>query len=129
MVKAVGYKQIVKHINEFPSALPTIREVSCIGDTRYNPDLPPTNNIAEFAKRPIRHAFAVYLKNTTPSLLPTHYYIFDNMKDAKAAHAQCMKQWIDTQLEPFRQKVKKGRSLTLKQIEYCKKIQDLLPED
>lgn len=124
-----AYKQIIKHFNEFPSALTRIQQVNTLGQTKYDPNLPPVTTIEEMEKRPTRFSFSVYLKNTSVSALPSHFYVFDDKKSAEKAYKHCMRQWIDEQLEPYRELVKKGKSLSMTQIERCREIQELLPED
>lgn len=122
-----AYKQTIEHINQSPTKLRGIDSITHIVETRYNSNLPKTNDQEEFLKRPIRYTFRIDLKSKIAQ--PAHIYIYDNKQDAENAYKFHMRNWIDEQIEPFRKLVKHGNTLTIKQIEKCKRIQALLPED
>lgn len=126
----VEYKQSKEHENELPDKFFKIIQITDLIPTRYNNSLPKTDKHDEFMKRPIRHAFSIFARETKEDRLATvHLYIFDNERVAKEEYKKAMRTWIDEQLEPYRKLVNKGKALTPFQIEKCQAIQDLLPED
>jgi len=128
----IAYKQEIEHINENPldfSNIKRIAQVTKLHSTYYNKNLPKTSDIEEFLKRNKRYTFTVFNKNVNPWALPYHVYIYDNEEIATIQYKKVMCEWINQQLQPYRKLVKKGCTLTSQQIEKCKQIQDLLPED
>lgn len=126
----VEYKQSTEYINKLPDKFFKIYNVTNLSTTRYNPTLPKTSDIDEFLKRPVRYTFSVFARDNKEDRLPSQkLYLYDNEKIAQTAYKKVMKVWIDDQIEPYRKLVSKGKELTSYQIEKCKAIQELLPED
>lgn len=127
MVKQL-YKQVIEHIDEFPSGFFNFDYITPINETRENNNLCKTDSIENFMKRKPRFEFYVYLKNKSVEALPTHRFIYSKKSNAEKAYKACMKQWIDEQIEPYRKIVESGKSLTIAQMEKCEKIQNLLKD-
>lgn len=126
----VAYKQEKEHTNEEPGKFFRINNITGFTTTRYNNALPKTDNPEEFLKRPIRYCFSVFAREDKLDRLPSHHlYFFDNEEFGKTAYKKVMATWIDEQIEPYRKLIEKGKTLSLAQMQKCKNIQDLLPED
>lgn len=128
MVKQ-GYKQTLQYINEMPTELPRLSNVTDLLECRYNPDLPKTNNVEEFMQRPLRYAFRMVTKSNTVSAPIQYYCIFDKKEDAQQNHKKCMQKLVNDLIEPYRKKSEKGIKLTEHELEYCKKVQARLKEE
>lgn len=122
----VAWKQVLDHVNEFPSGLSNIDKVQDIIKTYSNDSLPKTDNIEEFLQRKPRYEFNVFIK-LNKYRKPAHHFIFDNEEDAKKAHRKCMCIMINELIEPYRKLVAAGKKLTEQQLAECEKIQNLLP--
>lgn len=120
----IAWKQVIEHVNEFPSNLSGIDKVQTVIATYYDKTLPKTNDINEFLKRKCRYEFNVFLK-IKQYRYPAHHFIFDKKEDAEKAREYCLNTMINELIEPYRQIVKSGKKLTKKQIEECEKIQNL----
>lgn len=130
MVKRVAYKQVIEHVNEkSPLALTRFESITPLNSTRYNPDLPKTDDINEFLKRKLRYEFKIYLKSQGVTALPLHRFIFDSKALADKMYSYYMRAWIDEQIEPYRKLVKKGKTLTPAQLQKCEEIQNLYKDD
>lgn len=122
----VAWKQVLEHVNEFPSGLSSIDKVQPVIKTYYNKDLPKTDNPEEFLKRIPRYEFHVFTK-LGKYRKPAHRFIFDKEEDAKKAYKKCMCLMINQLLDPYREIVASGKTLTEQQLKECEKIQNLLP--
>lgn len=129
MMKKAAYKQVIEHINEDEVNLDKFKigKVSDVILSYYNKDLPKTSDVNEFTKRKQRYSFYILLLGNYA--LPIHTFYFDKKEDADKAYKKYMGKLIDQRLEKYRTKVEKGYSLTLDEIQKCKEIQALLPED
>jgi len=128
-MKKVAYKQTIEHINQefnIPKNY-KIGKVSDICKSYYNPDLPKTNNLEEFYKRAPRYSFTVYLRGSIT--LPCHTFLFNTEQSAKNMHKKYLARYIDQELEKYRKRVNSGKKLSISEIDKCKEIQALLPED
>ena len=128
MVKQL-YKSVINHKNEFPSDFSSFDKITDVIETRAYSDLPKTDSIDEFLKRKPKYSFIIYPKRTSVSAIPAHEFVYDDKAEANKAHKHCILRWIDQQLEPYREKVKKGQNLTLYEMDKCEKIQNLLKDD
>lgn len=124
-----GYKQTLQYINEMPTNIPKLSQVTDLLECRYNPDLPKTDNVEEFMKRPLRYAFRMITKATDVSAPLQYYCIFDKKDIAQQNHKKCMEKLINDLIEPYQKKNAKGIKLTERELEYCKNVQARLKED
>lgn len=97
----------IEYTNDIPDTLPKIKTVSDIFECRYNKDLPKTDNVEEFLKRPIRYAFVFQGRKTPILKTPQYYCIFDKKEKAEAARATCVKKMYQDIINSYEERIKK----------------------
>jgi hypothetical protein len=114
MSTSIGYKQYQEHFNTHPEIKNNILELSTIGKSHYNPELPKTSNVNTVLARPVRYYFNVTIRKNEESSCFKHSYYFDDIIEAKKAHLSMRKKFYDQKMEPYLKKIKaKNQSLSL----------------